>query len=259
MATREVFWGVPTEHQMYFYIAAALATAVFVFGIWKRVSIWSSGKNDEDFPDFGTMDFLKFAVRGLFSPNCLFAKKSFQLATYRGVMLIFVIWGFTTLLIGTSLLTLHHYTKPFLFGAAYYLYSVALDTAGLMLLIGLAVAILRRHLVADVRRVTNKEDLFFLYLLLFITFTGFTVEGIRLASVRPSNMDFSYAGAFFSGLVQMIWSVPLAHYTKIWAIHSGSVLFLIAYLPFSKLFHLLSAQVSIAAAEKRYGGAIGGR
>ncbi len=259
MVTREVFWGVPTELQAYFYMAAALSTAIFAFGVWSRISVWSRGKNDADFPGFTAIDFIKYAVKGFFSKNCLFARKSFQLATYRGVMLIFIIWGFTTLFIGTSLLTVHHYTIPFLFDSIYYLYSVGLDTAGLLFLIGLLVAILRRHLVTEVRKVTNREDLFFLYLLLFITFTGFTVEGIRLASLRPESMDFSYFGTVFSSLVQMIWTIPAEQYTRIWALHAGSVLFLIAYLPFSKLFHLFSAQVSIAAAEKRYGGAIGGR
>jgi nitrate reductase gamma subunit len=121
------------------------------------------------------------------------------------------------------------------------------------------IAIARRYLVAEVKRVTSPEDLLFLFLLLFIVITGFFVEGIRLATLQPHNMDYSYVGAMFSSLVEGVWNDPLIQYKGAWILHTGAVLFLIAYLPSSKFFHIISAQVSVAAAAKRYGGVIGGR
>ncbi len=94
---------------------------------------------------------------------------------------------------------------------------------------------------------------------LLIAITGFTVEGMRLSALRPPNMDYSYGGALFSRILGLVGIDPIANYTGIWIIHVGLVLLLIAYLPFSKFFHIFAAQVSVAAAEKRYGGAIGGR
>jgi nitrate reductase gamma subunit len=121
------------------------------------------------------------------------------------------------------------------------------------------IAIARRYLVAEVKRVTSAEDLLFLFLFLFIVITGFFLEGIRLAALQPQNMDYSYVGTWFSGLVGEVWKNPFTQYRRVWILHTGAVLFLIAYLPFSKFFHMISAQVSVAAAEKRYGGVIGGR
>jgi nitrate reductase gamma subunit len=259
MVTREVFWGVPTNLQNLFYAAAVVAVLIFFVGIWIRTSIWTSGRDDENFSGFTNKDFFLFALKKFFSQDCILAKKSFSLATYRGVMLIFIIWGFSTLFLGTALLTVHHYSIQFLIGNTYLVFSFALEVAGLLLVIGLLIAIGRRHFDKEVKRVTNSEDLLFLYIFLFIVVSGFVVEGMRLAITRPPNMDYSFIGGLFSRIVNYLGVTGSVRYTTIWALHSSSVLFLIAYLPFSKFFHLFSAQVSVAAAETRYGGAIGGR
>ncbi len=259
MVEREVFWAVPSTLRYLFYVAGGISLSIFALGVWSRISVWSTGEDDKEFSGFGTLDFIVFALRSFFSPNCILAKKSLQLGIYRGIMLLFIIYGFTTLFLGTVLLTIHHYFTSFLAGRLYLIYSFALDLAGLLLLLGLVMAIARRHLVPDVRSITSREDFFFLYLLLSIAISGFTVEGIRLAALRPASMDYSYGGAVFSWLVGLSGISPSAVYTTIWSLHVGLVLFLIAYLPFSKFFHIFAAQVSVAAAEKRYGGAISGR
>lgn len=259
MVTREVFWAVPRTLQYYFYAAAGLSVLIFVLGVWSRISVWASGADDKEFKGFGAWDFIAYAVRNFFSTNCILGKKSFQLAAYRGVMLLFIIWSFSTLFLGTLLLTIHHYFKPFLFNQTYYVYSFALDAAGLFFLAGLVIAIARRYIVPEVKRSTSREDLFFLFLFLLIVASGFIVEGMRLAAFNPANMDYSYGGALFSTIVGFIGLNPVGDYVKVWALHVTLVFFLIAYLPFSKFFHVFAAQVSVAAAEKRYGGAIGGR
>jgi nitrate reductase gamma subunit len=258
-STRVVFWGIPEDLQTYFYAAAAASVLIFFLGVWSRISIWTTGRDDENFAGFGPLNFIVFAIKNFFSPNCILAKKSFVLASYRGVMLLFIIWGFSTLFIGTVLLTLHHYSVQFLMGNTYLVFSFALDLGGLLLALGLLIAIARRYLVAEVKRVTSAEDLLFLFIFLFIVITGFLVEGVRLAALRPQNMDYSYVGALFSSLVEGVWNDHIIQYKRVWILHTGAVLFLIAYLPFSKFFHIISAQVSVATAEKRYGGVIGGR
>ncbi len=259
MVTREVFWAISIKLQYYFYAAVGLSVLIFALGVWSRISVWSSGIDDKQFKGFTTWDFIVYAIKNFFSRNCILAQKSFQLASYRGAMLISVLWGFSILFLGTILLTIHHYFFPFLTGRAYYAYSFALDAAGLFFLAGLVIAIARRYLVPEVRRSTSKEDLLFLFIFLLIVASGFTVEGMRLAAFKPANADYSYGGALFSRLVSMSPLDPVYDYTKIWVFHVGLVLTFIAILPYSKFFHLFAAQVSIAAAEKRYGGAIGGR
>lgn len=258
MVTREVFWGVPTGLQNYFYIVSAIAVIIFFIGVWSRVKLWTMGRDDEKFAGFGVIDFFIFSIKSFFSRNCILAKKSFTLASYRGIMLLFIIWGFTTLFLGTVLLTLHHYSISFLIGNTYLIYSFALDVAGVLLLIGLVIAISRRHLDMEVRRVTSLEDFIFLYLFLLIVVSGFIVEGMRLAILNPLNSDYSLGGALFSSLIELFVEASASVYVAIWVIHTGSVFFFIAILPYTKFFHVFASQISVAAAEKRYGGAIGG-
>jgi len=259
MVEREVFWAVPTTLQYLMYIAGAISVSIFTFGVWSRTSVWTTGRDDNEFAGFGVMDFVLFAIKSFFSPNCIMAKKSFQLASYRGIMLLFIIYGFLTLLMGTILLTFHHYFVEFLTGGVYLVFSFLLDIAGLLLMIGLVIAIARRHLVPEVNSITSREDLFFLYIFLLIAISGFTVEGTRLAALSPPNMDYSIGGALFSTIIGITGLSPASIYTTLWSLHVFLVMFLIAYLPFSKFFHIFAAQISVAAAEKRYGGAIGGK
>jgi nitrate reductase gamma subunit len=258
MVTREVFWGIPTGLQNYFYMVSVIAVIIFFIGVWSRVKLWTLGRDDEKFAGFRIIDFFIFSIKSFFSPNCILAIKSFTLASYRGIMLLFIIWGFTTLFLGTVLLTLHHYSISFLIGNMYLIYSFALDVAGVLLLVGLVIAIGRRHLVMEVRRVTSLEDLIFLYLFLLIVVSGFMVEGMRLAILNPLNSDYSLGGTLFSSLIESLGGGGPSSYVLVWLIHTGSVLFFIAILPFTKFFHVFASQVSLAAAEKRYGGAIGG-
>ena len=90
--------------------------------------------------------------------------------------------------------------------------------------------------------------IFILLLLLGIIITGFFLEACRLAVVSPEpHMWFSFAGAFGSYVLK-IWDLP---WTAIrfygWIIHAVLVFTFFAYLPFSKLFHVITCPVSIVA------------
>ncbi|RMF90151.1 MAG: hypothetical protein D6733_04590 [Methanobacteriota archaeon] len=257
--TREVFWSVSKDMQYLFYGAAALSTLLFLYGMWRRMSLWTKGRAGREFRGYRTQDFLIYALRNLFSRECLSARRSFSLAGYRGLMLILIVWGFLTLFAGTALLTIHHYFTHFLEGRVYLIYSMLLDLAGGLLLIGLLISIGRRHLVAEVRQSTDLEDLLFLYTLLFIAITGFAIEGLRLLELSPASMDYSFIGAFAAALLRALGANGAEAYTLVWSLHVTAVLILIAALPYSKFFHMFSSQITTAAARERYGGASGDR
>ncbi len=257
-ATREVFWNIPAQMQVFFYLAAGLTVLVFIAGFLGRISIWTKGKEDE-FGRFGRLDFIRLAVTSFFSPDCILARRSFSIAAYRGVMLLFIIWGFTTLFAGTALLTIDHYAIKFLQGSVYFVYSLALDAAGALLLTGVLVALLRRYLVRSVSMVTSYEDSLFLFLLLAILLLGFSIEGIRISALKPEDFDYSPVGFLFSKIFGFEGDSLLALYRLLWTAHFALAFVFIAYLPFSKMFHLFAAQITVSAASRRYGGLQGGR
>ena len=261
MVSREVFWSIPSEMKLYFYLAAAASVFIFLVGLWGRVSIWTLGRDDKDFNGTKTLGFLWFAITSFFKPDCMFGRKSFSLKGYRGLMLVSIIIGFLLLLAGTSILTLHHYKIPtgFLVNSPYLVFSFLMDFGGFILLIGLLISLGRRLLVSEVRRVTNRDDYVFLLLFLIITVTGFMIEGIRLAVDQPQNMDYAFVGAIFSKVFFTLSSASIPVYRLTWAVHVSSVFLLISLLPYSKFFHIVASQISVAAAKDRYGGAIRGR
>jgi nitrate reductase gamma subunit len=254
MVTREVFWGVQNNLQYLFYAAAALSILVFLYGLWKRMSVWTLGSDGKALASYSTQDFLVHAIKSFFSRDCILAKRSFALASYRGVMLFFIIWGFMVLFLGTILLTIHHYFFHFLEGTIYLTYSFLLDIAGALLLIGLVVGIGRRHLISEVRKNTDREDLFFLYLFLLIVVSGFVVEGMRLLVLAPANMDYSLIGSLTASIIRAFGVTGVSGYALVWGVHVASVLLLIATLPYSKFFHVFSSQITVVAAQDRYGG-----
>ncbi|MDB9822446.1 heterodisulfide reductase-related iron-sulfur binding cluster [Deltaproteobacteria bacterium] len=161
-----------------------------------------------------------------------------------GLMHVFIMWGFIGLFVGTVLSTTDYWLIHFLSGDIYLVYSFCLEILGLMLIVGLFMALIRRY-IAKVSRLNNRfQDLWILILLLACVLTGFLVEGIRLAVQRPEWGGYSFAGLVFSSLLSSK-DQATALYSFMWWLHVLISFFLIAYFPFSKLFHSFAAPFNI--------------
>lgn len=261
-AGREVYWNIPDEAKLVFYSITALATLIFILGTWSRVSLWAKGREENDLlRGLGALGLLKLSVVKFFSPDCIFARRLVAMSRFRGIMLIFIVWSFMVLFAGTVLVAMEYYLKLnfFLRGSSYLTFSLLLDIAGALLLVGVAAALVRRHTTPD-KKITTFEDTAWLIFILAILVSGFAVEGLRLAIFLPPNMDWSAVGALFSKMfLATLGNDPAllgkAHLAA-WLVHGLAAQAFIAYLPFSKMFHLFAAQIITAVAEKRYGGIV---
>ncbi|TET47471.1 4Fe-4S dicluster domain-containing protein [Candidatus Aerophobetes bacterium] len=233
--TRIHFWEI--NNALLFYILAALATLIFLFGLFFHVSIWLAGlKRDKfNFSAAGIMYLLRDGLLG---------KKIFTGDFIAGLMHLFIMWGFVGLFVGTVLLTIDHWLVHYLSGNIYLIYSVCLEIVGLMLIAGIVIALVRRYFTKIPRLTYTYQDLWILILLLAIALSGFFVEGIRLAAERPDWEGSSFIGLALSSLLTSK-DQALAIYPFMWWFHSLLSLGLIAYFPFSKLFHSLAAPLSI--------------
>jgi nitrate reductase gamma subunit len=176
-------------------------------------------------------------------------------STLRGVMLIFVYWGFFILLIGTVIVALDYdFGLHILKGQFYLVYSLVLDIAGGFALISLLFSILRRYLFSRHEVVSSWDDTVVLVLLFLVMLSGFCVEGTRLARLGPPLADWSPAGAlfasFFCGIALGQAALTIAH-RVLWMFHAASALLFIAYIPFSKQFHMIAAQIITLEAARR--------
>lgn len=259
-ASREVFWEIPSVLRVMFYIAAAVSLLSFAAGSWFKVKIWLKGKDDpmDQVSRQGALGLIWMSVRYLFSGDCLLARRVFAKNALRGVMLIFVYWGFVILFVGTLIVAVDYdLGLKILRGPFYLWYSLVLDIAGGLALLSLSFYLLRRYVFSRKAVVSSWDDAFVLVLMFLIVLSGFSIEGIRLARLAPPGMDWSPVGAAFAALFRLLAGDgdalrPL--YISIWLLHGLSVFTFIAYLPFSKQFHMFAAQITTMEATTRKSG-----
>lgn len=232
---REVFFNID-QHGL-FYAMAALATAVFVYGLVRRWRFWSSGWRETRDGGFD----LRLVLGRVLLNTSFFRRDPLGGATHMLIM-----WGFTLLFIGTVLSTLDHWLVPFLRGDVYLVYAVVLDLAGVALMAGVALAYLRRYALRRRIMQTVERDHVILGLLFFLALSGFLVEGFRLDAVTLPWAEPSPVGVWIAAVSDRPVSGALDAHQTWWWIHAMGSLFLVAYFPFSKFAHVFAAGVNVA-------------
>jgi nitrate reductase gamma subunit len=122
------------------------------------------------------------------------------------------------------------------------------DFLGGCILVGILLAFYRRIVGRRGHFKTEAEDIIVLLLLLGIVTTGFFLESCRLAVVDPQPQIWaSFLGAAGAAALRA-WDLPWTSIRfYVWIFHAALVFTFLAYLPFSKLFHILTSPVSIVA------------
>jgi len=232
---RVPYWHI--EPVWVFYFLAAVAVGIFFFGLLIHVSVWIRGIRRQ------RIDFSWHGVSNLILDGLL-GRRILRGDVAAGTMHLLILWGFSGLFMGTVLITVNYWIYQFLQGSVYLLYSTCLEVVGLMLMIGLTWALIRRYLQRVPRLERRFEDLTVVVLLFLAALSGFLVEGLRLAVQRPDWAQWSFAGYW----VSLVWTNPqtsLSLYPFFWWVHALLSLGLIGYIPFCKLFHVLAAPASI--------------
>jgi Fe-S oxidoreductase/nitrate reductase gamma subunit len=232
---RVSYWHI--EPVWVFYVLAAVAVGIFFFGLLIHVSVWIRGIRRQ------RIEFSWHGVSNLIMDGLL-GRRILRGDIAAGTMHLLILWGFSGLFMGTVLISVDYWVYHFLHGSVYLWYSTCLEILGLMLMIGLTWALIRRYLQRVPRLERRFEDLTVVVLLFLAALSGFLVEGLRLAVQRPDWAQWSFAGYW----VSLVWTNPqtsLSLYPFFWWVHALLSLGLIAYIPFCKLFHLLAAPVSI--------------
>ncbi len=231
---REMFWQI--EGVWIFYLLTALAAGLFLAGIAAHLRVWKHGAGLLKVAFFGNA--LKTALL-----DALLGRRLLQGEIAAGLMHLLIFWGFLILFIGTTLLFVHDYGFSYLMGTTYLVYSAVLEAGGLMLLSGVLWALIRRYLQRVPRLERRPEDALVPSWLLLIGLSGFFVEGLRLTIQKPPWAGWSFAGAWTASLFPLAAAEGV--YSAFWWGHALLSLGFIAAIPFTKLFHVLSAPVGI--------------
>jgi len=122
------------------------------------------------------------------------------------------------------------------------------DFLGLLILVGIVLALYRRYFLKESHLESDAEDVSILWILLAIVGTGFFLEACRLAVVPLTPRVYaSFAGACGAEALRSWGTGWTGVRFYVWLVHAILVCVLFAYLPFSKLFHVITCPASILA------------
>ena len=164
---------------------------------------------------------------------------------YPGVMHLLIFLGF---IIPLAVVIITHipFTTTITFGNAF---SLFLDLVGAAGVIGICIALYRRYITRPERLDEGKpDDAYALLFILSILLAGFCIEGLRIALTQPEEVIWSPIGFLYGKLFHLTTmdkNQLLVLHRFLWEVHLLLVLAFIAYLPYSKLLHIVTSPLKV--------------
>ncbi len=250
MPFRETFWNIPHWAETAQYFLALFTAIVFMYGVIRRIRRWRQGR-----PEKRTGYFWK-RIWSLVTQ--VLAQRRTLDEFYPGLMHFSIFWGMLVLAVGTALATIDWDVTHLLFGfqilkgTVYVVLELALDLLGLLVVLGLGMAVYRRYVTKPSRlgnfpaKGFERDDTYALVMLSFITLSGYLTEGLRIAVTRPEWENWSPIGKWI-GAAFLALGDPTNQtlHLVIWSLHIITAFGVLITLPFTKLFHILSVPLNI--------------
>lgn len=238
-ATRQIFWNTNGKGLMYFF--ALISFVIFIVGCSKKIGSWLQGR-PIGYDDLG----LRFKT--FFSDVIKHDEEIFK-GTFRRFMHLGIFYGFVMLTIGTLVIAIQdNFGIPLFYGKVYLILSLLMDLFGLMAMIGIGMAAYKRYIDKPDHEDYTFDDAFLLILVFLILFTGFVLEGLRIYTTNDPWAWWSPVGLFFSAVTQVsglsVLSALNVH-AFLWYFHMLLAFGFIAYVPYSKLFHMFASSLNI--------------
>ncbi|TET90269.1 MAG: 4Fe-4S dicluster domain-containing protein [Methanomassiliicoccales archaeon] len=177
---------------------------------------------------------------------------------YPGVFHSFIFWGFVFLLIVTGIVFIQmDFGFYILYGDSCNYVTLLADLVGLMVLAGVFLAFYRRYIKKPSRLTRRREDAVALTLIFLIIITGFLAEGFRIMDGQPGPLCrtspvphplddalWSPVGSAFAWFFGLFMSDGGSLWPVFWWLHMALAFAFIAYLPFSKLSHIITGPLN---------------
>ncbi len=234
---RELFWNVNGKGFM--YAAALAAFVIFFLGISNKIRGWNQGQNG-GYHLHNTV--VKFKSIFLHDDNIFKTK-------LRQFMHLAIFYGFLVLLMGTIVIAVQEYLGIHLFyGSVYLILSLLLDLFGLLAIIGIVMTAYKRYINKRDKKNKTLDDAISLSLLFVILLSGFILEGLRIYAAGDMWAHWTPVGMTIAIIAQKsdltIGSARSIH-AVLWYSHMLLSLGFIAYIPYSKLFHMFASPLNI--------------
>ena len=217
-----------------FFILCVLV--VFFWGTNRHFRVWRTGVQDD------RSDRMGYRLKTLITEGI--THRSILRDPFPGTLHLFIFFGFLIPLL-VIFIVQFMFTLPLPLSN---IVSLLLDIVGFAAFISILLVLYRRYITRPPRLSNTSDDLAALLLLLIIILTGFLVEGLRLSVIGKDKQAWAPIGNTIASLwnaTGMDNSVKGTLTTLLFRIHFFLVLATIVYIPFSKLFHIISSPLNI--------------
>ncbi len=245
-----------------FLVVMVLCLAVFFAGTLFNVLLWMRGKGLHGSPERRLLKLtsrgfrlvlakgLRRALAALFK-DALYLSRLKERSRLRWFMHLMILGGFLLMLVLDLLVTFALDVlkyEPMISEdgwAKLWIRDFAFDLAGGMMLLGLLIAAYRRFVSRPKTVRTELPDAASVLFLLAVVLGGFVLEGMGIAGSivgHQSNHEYSFIGYAFAA------AMPTSagdYYDQAWLVHAIMSALFIAYIPFSKLFHMIATPIAI--------------
>lgn len=250
------------------YLKALLVTivacvALFLLGTLHNALLWMRGRGLTGTPERRLLKLLPRAIRVVgretgreryaFAKDALYLSKLKGRSLTRWSMHLLILGGFVLMflldLVATFSLDIVKY-QPMIQNdgwAKLWIRDFGFDLAGSMMFVGLLIAVVRRFVLRPKIVRTELPDAASVLFLLVVVVGGFLLEGMGIAGRIPGHEThhaYSFLGYAFSSVMPASFG---QYYDEVWLVHGIMSALLIAYIPFSKLFHMIVTPIAIEA------------
>jgi Fe-S oxidoreductase/nitrate reductase gamma subunit len=248
---RQVFWNAES-FELLLFLFTAIAMAIFTYGVYRRWKLWKAMGKEEI-----RWDELPARIKALIM-NGFLQIKTWKDA-YPGIMHGLIFFGFFVLMFGAAFdAGEFHITEPLISWAFlrcnfYHGFTFKIDLFGLLVLIGVLMAAFRRYVQKPDRLGykgtpdNTNDDAIALLLIAGIIVTGFIIEALRIrATLDPATGYATWEKVSFVGWTLAnafngmdVETAKTAHKISWWT-HTFIALGFIAYIPYSRLLHIIT-------------------
>ena len=245
--TRAVFRNIPDSLKAVFYTVIPLVLVVVAVLFANRVKNWQRGA-----PESRKVNRRNFATR-LHDLRAGLSMQTLLRDPAAGLMHSMIYFSFLVLVGVTTALEIDHQLPPsakFLEGTVYQIYSAVGDIAGVVLIVGVVWAGLRRWGPTSLRpyriRIKTKpEHAIILGTLFAVSVTGFLTEGFRIAEDGTPDFErWSVVGYWIARWVDGLGNIAGWHQFW-WIAHVLTFVLFLLILPITMLRHIFTSPVNM--------------
>jgi Fe-S oxidoreductase/nitrate reductase gamma subunit len=215
-----------------------LAFIIFGKGVYDHYRLWRVGQPEDRRGSWR-------AGIGRFLRNTIGHSRILR-KSYPGILHWLIFWAFIILALGTMSIATHEHTGLPTFQGSYYLVlSLAMNLLGLLAMVAIVLFLWRRYVTRPDGLDSTAGDWVAPVFIFLVMTTGFLLSGVRIAASpdpwaawRPVAYFIS---TWFSGASP---ASLLAAHRDIWLVHMCMAMGFIAYLPYSKLFHIIAGPLN---------------